>query len=179
MRRTKNNFEKFAADLPPERTLEFTSPEELEEALLNAGVEQPTRQLEKGEFRAQLATATIDQADLFSDRYSTAISLHVRPPPDSFGFLFPHSASGEFIAQGADVGNDHLLFFPPGTGADITGPALIGSDCIAVPQARFDELAEALCPAKVRPEFVTIFAGDPKQLQALRHESGSHLPQCL
>jgi len=160
-------YEDFAATLPPERTVAFTSPEELEEVFDQAGIDQPTRQLERGDFRARLAMLNTKYADLISDRYSTAVSLQLRLPPDTVGFLFPRSASGHFVANGEDIGNDSLLVFASGCEADISGPALIGADSIAMPESLFVELIEALCPTADRPEVTAIFDGDPVRLHAL------------
>ena len=161
-------FEEFAAKLPRERTVEFTSPEELEETLSQAGIEQPTLQLEKGEFRARLAMSSTNHADLFSDRYSTAISMQLKVPENAVGLLFPRSASGHFLANGEDVGNDRLLVFAGGCGADISGPPLIGSEAISMPETRFIELTEVLCPTADTPENIAILEGDPVQLHSLR-----------
>ena len=167
-RRLFVNYEEFVATLPRERTIEFRSPEELEEALHQADIDQPTRQLERGDFRARLAMSSSKYADLFSDRYSTAISLQIKLPPDTVGFLFPRSSSGYFVANGEDVGNDKLLVLAGGREADISGPALVGSESISIPETRFIELTEILCPTADRPEVTAIFDGDPAQLHALR-----------
>ncbi len=161
-------YDEFAANLPCERTMEFISPEELEEVFHQAGVDQPTRQLERGDFRARLAMSSSKYADLFSDRYSTAISLQLKLPPDTVGFLFPRSASGHFVANGEDVGNDKLLVLAGGREADISGPALVGSESIGIPETRFIEMTEILCPTADRPEVTTILDGDPAQLHTLR-----------
>jgi len=166
------DYEEFAAALPRERMVEFTSPEELEEAFHQIGVDQPTRQLKRGDFRARLAMSSTKYADLFADRYSTAISLQLKLPPEVVGFLIPRSASGHFVANGEDVGNDMLLVFAGGCEADISGPPLIGSEAIAIPESRFIELTEALCPTADRPEVTAIFDGDPVQLHALRKALG-------
>ncbi len=55
MDKKNSSYEAFIADLPPERTHEFRSPEELEAALAAEGVVQPTRQLSEGEFRPDRA----------------------------------------------------------------------------------------------------------------------------
>ena len=162
------DYEEFAATLPRERTVEFTSPEELEEALRQAGIEQPTHQLKKGDFRARLAISGTNHADLFSDRYSTAISMRRELPENIVGLVFPRSASGHFLANGEDVGNDKLLVFAGGCGADISGPSLIGSESIAMRDTRFIELTEVLCPTADRAEVMDIFDGDPVQLHSLR-----------
>ncbi len=161
-------YDEFAANLPCERTMEFISPEELEEVFHQAGVDQPTRQLERGDFRARLAMSSSKYADLFSDRYSTAITLQLKLPPDTVGFLIPRSASGHFVANGEDVGNDKLLVLAGGREADISGPALVGSESIGIPETRFIEMTEILCPTADRPEVTTILDGDPAQLHTLR-----------
>ncbi len=165
-------FEEFAATLPRERMVEFTSPEELEEVLRQAGIEQLTHQSKKGEFRARLTISGTNHADLFSVRYSTAISMRLEAPENTVGLLFPHSASGHFLANGEDVGNDELLVFAGACAADISGSPLIGSEAIAMPEPRFIELTEVLCPTADRPEVTAIFDGDPVQLHSLRKAVG-------
>ncbi|MDH3614087.1 MAG: helix-turn-helix transcriptional regulator [Gammaproteobacteria bacterium] len=162
------NYDEFAADLPADRTIEFTTVEKMEETFREWGVEQPMRQLGNGSFRSALAVQSTKQADLFSDRYSTAISVYLEPPPGNVGFLFPRSASGQFVTNGEDVGNDKLVALSDGSGADIVVPALAGSETIIVPEARFIEMAGVLCPMAVLPEVTSIFEGDCAQLHALR-----------
>ena len=165
-------FEEFSATLPRERAVEFTSPEELEEAFRPDGIEQPTRQLEKGDFRVRLATSQTNYAELFSDRYSTAVSMQLAPQENSVGLVFPRSASGHFLANGEDVGNDKLIVFADGCGAHISGPPLIGSEAIAMPKTQFLELIDVLCPTVDKPEVTAILDGDPVQLHALRGAVG-------
>ena len=168
------DYQEFAATLPPERMVEFTSPEELEEVFDQAGVDQPTRQSEKGDFRARLAMSSTKYADLFSDRYSTAISMQIKLPADTIGLLFPRSASGHFVANGEDIGNDKLLVIAGGCEADISGPALIGAESIVMPESLFVELIETLCPTADKPEVTANLDGDPLQLQTLR-QAFAHL----
>jgi len=167
-KKKNNNYEAFIAGLPFERTLEFHSPEDLEATLLAAGVNQPTRQLSEGDFRAHLAVTETDYAALFSDRYSTALSLYLEPPESMVSFLFPRSASGTFFVNGVDIGNDRLLAFPVRTGTDISGPGPIGSDCISIDDGKFWAIADAVCPGLERHEEVVIIPGDPKSLHAMR-----------
>jgi len=161
-------YEEFASDLPRDRTVSFTSAEEMEEELLRSGVYQPIRQMGKGKFRSHLAVLSTEQGDLFSDRYNVAISLYLEPLAGSVGILFPRSASGDFRASGCNVGNDKLIVVPGGSGMDIVGPALVGSEAIAVPESRFIEMTEALCPTYVRPERMAVIEGNTTQLHALR-----------
>ena len=90
------NFEEFAADLPWQCTEWFTSPEALERALKHFGVYQPTRQAHRGEFRAGLAHRAYPDCELFSDRYSTDLSLYLRSPIDDVGIMLPRSPSKPF-----------------------------------------------------------------------------------
>lgn len=168
MDKKNNDYEAFIADLPPERTRDYGSPEELEAALAAEGVLQPTRQLSDGEFRAHLAVTKTDYAVLFSDRYSTALSLYLEPPEGMVSFLFPRSASGVFFANGVDIGNDKLLAFPVRTGIDISGPGPIGADSIGIDEAKFWAIADAVCPGLERQEKVLIIGGDPEALHAMR-----------
>ena len=163
------NYEEFASDVPQDRTFSFTSAEEMEEELLRSGVYQPMRQMGKGEFRAHLAALSTEQGDLFSDRYSTAISLYLEPPAGMFGILFPRSASGHFLACGDDVGNDKLIVSRSGCGVDIVGPSLVGSEAMAVPEVRFIEMIEVLSPTSERPEKMATIEGNTAALHELRN----------
>jgi AraC-like DNA-binding protein len=158
----------LAADDPPKRTIEFHSAEMMEETFQQLGVCQAIRQLGRGEFRSALTAQSTGQADLFSDRYFTAISMNFEPPADTVVFGFPRSASGHLLINGDDVGNDKLAVVADGSGADIVGPTRVGSEAIVVPKPRFMEMTEALCPTATLPEVTAIFEGDTAQLHALR-----------
>jgi len=161
-------FNEFSADLPAERAVVFSAAEEMEETFKDAGIEQPIRQLGKGAFRSALAAAITKDVEFYSDRYNRKISLHLESLNGSVGFVFPRSASGDFLAAGENIGNEKLLVIPTGSGVDITGPSLIGSDSIAISEKRFAELAQTLCPTIERPEVLALFEGDNAQFLALR-----------
>ena len=137
------SFEEFAADLPLAHTQWFTSPSALEKAMEEYGICQPTRQAARGEFKAGLAVRQLLDSELFSDRYSTALSLHCESPDDGIGILLPRSPSGHFVVNGVDLGNDHLVITPKSEGMDIAGPGPIGSDCIALSETGYRELVTA------------------------------------
>jgi AraC-like DNA-binding protein len=162
-------YEEFASGLPRDRTFSFTSAEEMEEELLHSGVYQPMRQTGKGKFRSHLAVLSTEQGDFFSDRYKTAISLYLEPPAGTVGILFPRTAHGHFLACGDDVGNDRLIVVHSGSGVDIVGPSLVGSEAIAVPEARFIEMFEALSPTSERSENMVILEGNTAELHELRN----------
>jgi AraC-like DNA-binding protein len=169
-------FDEFSADLPAERTVEFSAAEEMEEAFRDVGIEQPMRQLGRGAFRTALATTFTKHANFYSDRYDRKISMHLEPG-DGVGIIFPRSVSGDFIANGEPIGNEKLLVMPPGSGVDIVGPALVGSDSVAISEKRFAELIQTLCPTIERPEILAVFEGDNAQFLALRRavtEIGAH-----
>lgn len=164
------NYEDFVSDLPTHRTIEFKSAEENEEVLLRYGVDQQTRQLGKGPFRSGLAVRTTEQADLFVDRYNTAVSLRLVPPTGTVALLFPRSANGRFLCCGEEVGNSALIVFASGSELNITTSGLAGSEAIAIPEARFIEMIEVLCPTlkSVWPDLNAVIQGDTAQLHALR-----------
>lgn len=110
------------------------------------GIYQPTRQAARGEFRAGLAERKLVDSELFSDRYSTALSMHLEPPPSVIGILLPRSPSGHFVVNGIDLENEHLVITPKCEGMDIAGPGPIGSDCLTLSETRFLEMLEILCP---------------------------------
>jgi hypothetical protein len=90
-------FDEFSADLPAERAVVFSAAEEMEEVFKNDGIEQPMRQLGRGAFRAALAVSFTKHAEFYSDRYNRKISLHLESLNGSVGFVFPRSASGDFV----------------------------------------------------------------------------------
>ena len=65
---------------------------------------------------------------LFSDRYSTSLSLRLESPQAEVGILLPRSPSGHFVVNGINLGNDQLALAPTGEAMDIAGPGPIGSD---------------------------------------------------
>lgn len=162
------NYEEFASDLPADRTVVFTSVEESEEMMKLFGIDQRVRQLGKGKFRSDVAVRSTGKADLFADRFSTAVSMHLDSPAGGVVFLVSRSASGRFLASGEKVGNEKLIFLANGSGMDIVGPALIGSEDIAIPEARFTEMTETICPTAIRPEKSTIIEGNTAMVHALR-----------
>jgi len=161
------NYEEFASDLPQQRMV-FTSAEEMEEMFREFGIEQPMRQLGRGAFRSAVAVTTTKDAEFYSDRYNRKISMHLESLDGNVGFVFPRSASGDFLAAGENIGDEKLLVVPTGSGVDITGPSLIGSESIAISEKRFAELTQTLCPTIERPEVLAIFEGDNAQFLALR-----------
>jgi AraC-like DNA-binding protein len=161
------SFEEFAADLPLAHTQWFTSPSDLEEAMAESGIYQPTRQASRGVFKAGLATRKIADSELFSDRYSTAISVHCKPPEGGIAILLPRSPSGHFVVNGMDLENAHLVLAPKSEGMDIAGPGPIGSDCLSLSETRYLELLEVLCPtAKMAKglNLVKVFAPELRSL---------------
>ena len=162
------DYREFASDLPPSPTVTFTSAEEVEEAFLRSGVDQRTRQRGRGRFRADLAVRSIGKVDLFADRYSTACTMRLVNPPGMFGLLLPRSSNGGFMASGRSVSEGHLLVIPDGLEVDIVTSGLAGSEDIAVPEERFFEMAEAMCPTLHLPKEPTVVAGNPAELGTLR-----------
>lgn len=164
------NYKDFAVDLPLDRSMQFTSAEEIEEELQNNGVEQKTRQLGKGSFQARMANRSTEQAELFVDRYSTALSLQLELPAGTVGILFPRSANEQFLNCGEEVSNSALIAFPGGSELDIVTAGPAGSEAIGVSEERFDEMTQILCsePGAVRLEQMTVIRGGTAQLNALR-----------
>ncbi len=165
------NYEDFAADLPLQQSILFTSAEACEETLRQYGVEQPTRQLGKGLFRARLATRSTEYADLFADRYNTAISLSLVPPAGTISFLFPRSPNGKFLSCGEEVGNSSMIMLDERSSLDIVTSAFSGTEAIAIPEARFIEMTETLFPTEgfISCEKPAVMRGDTAQLCRLRN----------
>ena len=161
------NFEEFAADLPRQHSQWFTSPEALEKALAQVGVYQPTRQAGRGNFRAGLAHRAYSDGELFSDRYSTDLSLYLESPKAEVGILLPRSPSNHFVINGINLGDDHLAVAPLGEGMNISGPGPIGSDCIVMSTTRFTEMLETLCPTARTPKGLTLVKMFAPELGAL------------
>ena len=103
------NYMEFASDLPLHQTIKFTSTEELEETMQRLGVSQEMKQIGTGKFQSDLAVRTTPQAELYADRFSKAVSMHLESPKDTVGILFPRSASGKFVVCGQNVGNEKIV----------------------------------------------------------------------
>ena len=161
-------YDEFASDLPPKWTLEFTSAEECEAALRREDVEQPMRQLGGGPYRSCLAVRNAQRGDLFADRYNTALSMTLNTKPGRVGILIPRTATGRFLVNGTDIGNDRLLVFLHDAAVDIVVPPLAGSEALAVSENDFIEMVDKLCPSLVRLRGVTLVDGDVARLHGLR-----------
>jgi hypothetical protein len=120
------------------------------------GVYQPTRQAKRGEFRAGLAHRKSADCELFSDRYSTSLSLYLKSPQGEVGIVLPRSPSNHFIINGINLGDDQLAVAQLGEGMNISGPGPIGSDVIVMSKPRFIELLEVLCPTSRAPKRLTL-----------------------
>jgi AraC-like DNA-binding protein len=162
------SYEEFISDLPLEETIVFNSAEENEETMQRLGVNQQVRQSGKGNFQAHMAARSFDQLELFADRFSTAFSMYLEPPEGMVGFLLPRSVSGRFISSGENTAYTKMLYLPTGGGMDIVAPALSGSEAIGIPEERFIEMYETLCPTSNRPEELSIIEGNTSQLNKLR-----------
>ncbi len=162
-------YEEFASDLPLGRTITFASAEENEETLRGLGVNQEVRQLGRGPFRCDMAVRSTEEADLFVDRFSKAVSITLASPADGVGLLFPRSADGPFVASGVSVTNDALAVVPDGSELDIVAPDLCGSEALGITKSRFTELTEVLCPSAklVGPTKTALFRGDTIRMRAL------------
>lgn len=161
------NYEAFASDLPPERTITFRSAEENEEALLRMGVNQKMRQLRRGPFRSDLVERVTQTAGLFADRFSTACRMYLEPPRGMVGLLWLRSAAGPLLASGVDAANDKLLFLPKNTVVGLVLPDLAGSEAVGIPEDRFNEMLAAFCPECEPLERVSLIEGDTASLRTL------------
>ncbi len=162
------SYGEFISDLPLEDTIVFNSAEENEETMQRLGVNQQIRQSGKGNFQAHMAARSFDQLELFADRFSTAFSMYLEPPEGMVGFLLPRSVSGRFISSGENTAYTKMLYLPTGGGTDIVAPALSGSEAIGIPEERFIEMYETLCPTSNRPEELSVIGGNTSQLNKLR-----------
>ncbi len=161
------NFEEFAADLPRQHSQWFTSTEALEKALKQVGIYQPTRQAKRGNFRAGLAYRKYPDCELFSDRYSTDLSLYLGSPGGDIGILLPRSPSNHFVVNGINLGDDQLVVAALCDVMNISGPGPIGSDCIVMSTPRFIEMLEILCPTARSPKGLTLVKVFAPELGAL------------
>ena len=159
-------YEEFAADILLQQTTSLGSAEETEETMRRYGVTQETRQLTAGDYRSDLLVHSTAQADLYADRFSTAVSVLLEAPAESAGFLFFISANGEYLGCGENVANDKQVYLPAGAGIDITAPGLSGSDAFSISAARLEELQQTLCPELSLTEQMEIYAGNTNQLHA-------------
>ena len=162
------NYMEFASDLPLHQTIKFTSAEENEETMQRWGVTQEIWQIGTGKYQSNLAVRTTPQAELYADRFSKAVSMHIEPPKDTVGILFPRSASGKFVVCGQNAGNEKIVVVPYSSGIDITIPDLAGSEAMTIPIDRFIAMTEVLAPTYVRSAEFTMIGGNQAQLYHLR-----------
>ena len=160
----------MASTLAPARRITFTSVEEVEAALRQMGVDSDMRQRAPGPFRAERTSLQAESATLHVGSYNRAFSVHLPPPTGETGLLFGRSRAGRFLASGERVGDDALLVIPAGTNVDIVAPDLTASEAITIPEARFHESIDAICPTWNRPEEPTVVLGSAAKLGALRTE---------
>jgi len=135
--------------------------------MAESGIHQSTRQAARGEFRAGLAERQLVDSELFSGRYSTALSLHLKSPPGAIGIFLPRSPHGHFVVNGINLENEHLVITPKSEGMDIAASGPVGSDCIAMSETRFLEMLEILCPTANMAEglqLVKVFAPELRLL---------------
>ena len=162
------NYTEFAADLPMNGVISFSSAEENEEVMQHNGINQHVRQLGKGSFRADCAILETNQAMLTADRFNQACSVYLEPPPGTVALMVFRSAGGQFLASGGNVANDKLVVLPDGYGIDLVSPKLAGSEGIILPKSKYAELTQVLCPSCAQPEGVAISKGDTQQLHRMR-----------
>ena len=162
------DYAEFAADLPMNGVISFSSAEENEEVMQRYGINQNVRQLGKGAFRADYATLETEQAILTVDRFNQACSVYLEPPPGTVALMVFRSAGGQFLASGGNVANDKLVVLPDGYGIDLVSPKLAGSEGIVLPKSKYAELTQVLCPSCAQPEGVAISKGDTQQLHRMR-----------
>ena len=162
------NYMEFASDLPLHQTIKFKSVEENEETMQRWDVTQEMWQIGTGKFQSDLIVRTTPQADLYADRFSKAVSMHLEPQKDTVGILFPRSASGKFVVCGQNAGNEKIVIIPYGSGIDLTIPDLAGSEAMTIPIDRFNTMTEVLAPTYVRPEEFTMIGGNQARLHHLR-----------
>ena len=163
-------FDQFASDLPRDRTTWFDSAEENEEAMRKQEVTQELKQLGRGTFRCAVVSNETERVALFADRFNQALTMYLAPPVDTVGILIPRTIHGDFGVSGTNAGNEKLAVVFEGSGADIVGPDLIGSEALAIRTDLFCELTDTLCPAMTTPEALAVLGGDPTELAWLRDE---------
>lgn len=161
------NYAEFVSDLPADH-LSFSCVEENEEVLKRYGVKQEERQLGTGRFQSDLAAINVDEMELYSDRFDTAVSLYCQPPQEKVALFFTRSTEGEYFANGVDVARGGFAFIPDGCGPDVVAKGLFGSDTIIMPEGRFDNLFNTLCPDVDRPDIMTVLPADNDQAERLK-----------
>jgi len=171
------DYVEFASGLPPDRTVTFESAEECEETMQRWGINQEMQQLGTGKYRSDLAVLTTEEAELYVDRFSKAVTMNLEAPADAVGILFPRSASDQFLVCGQNVGNRKLIVFPDGSDADIVIPDLAGSEAITLPTERFIQLIEVLSPMYDWQKGLTMIEGNMKQMGTLRQALFSLIAQ--
>lgn len=158
------DYATFASSLPVER-LTFDSAEENEETMRRLGVRQEVRQLGTGRFRSDMAAYAAAGVELFADRFSVPIAARIEPPAGCVALLVLRSPGGRLRVSGMEAEDDSLVYLAEGSGVDIVSCGLAGSEAIAMPSRRFEELSQTLCPVDL--ERAQVVQGDPTTLQAL------------
>lgn len=162
------DYTEFAADLPMNGVISFSSAEENEEVMQRYGINQHVRQLGKGAFRADYATLETEQAMLTADRFNQACSVYLEPPPGTVALLVFRSAGEQLLASGENVANDKLVVLPDRHGVDLVTSNLAGSEAVVLPKSKYAELTQVLCPSCAQPKGVSIRKGDTQQLHRMR-----------
>lgn len=161
------SYGSFAADFFDTESIALSSLEEHEEVVASHDVNLRMLQTGKGAFRSVFASRSCGEIELHSGGFNAALTMEMESPADAVMFIFPRSASGRFLANGVDLGDDKLIFVPPGTGMDIVVPALAGSHSVSIHPRRFDELIQRLCPSLGPPECMTVVGSNPVRSRQL------------
>ena len=161
------SYDSFVADFFDTASIALSSLEEHEEVVASHDVNLRMLQTGKGAFRSVFASRSCGETELHSGGFNAALTMEMESPVDAVMFIFPRSASGRFLANGIDLGDDKLIFVPPGTGIDIVVPALAGSHSVSIPPRRFHELIQRLCPSLGPPECLTVVGSNPVRSRQL------------
>ena len=163
-------IESFEAEIPSQRTNEFSSLEECEEALLQCGIQMRSRQSSRGTYRSSLSVRGVGTSIIGSGRYNTGLTMTTAAPPQMAMILFPCFSQGRFVSHGKECDGTSLLVIPADTEADILLAGLSGSDGITIPQASLTAMTEVLCiaPDEINHQEAKVVHGNSTSLAFLR-----------
>ena len=87
-----------------------------------------------------------------------------------FGTSVVGSVKGKFLCNGEEVGNSALIVVHGGSSLDIVTSAFSGSEAIAIPQARFNDMLDSLChhQGSLYPRQEKVIRGDIGHIETLR-----------
>lgn len=130
----------------PANAYQFAAIDELEEANQSLGFDCEYRQLSKGKFQAALGSRAAENGIISWERFTAPIQLKITPPGQYIAIILPVIATDAARMDGQLVGEEDILFFPPGSSPDFVTTRLCGDNSIQLPMALFEDILQKACP---------------------------------